>query len=1034
MKRINVLLAACLVIGMVNVLPVFSVFALKTNSYVTNSEIGKETHILIPESINSLSEIKVFADVPPKKDTAVFLSAQDDKKPIDVKELLVSHDSVYVTFKINLFKPIEDIKNDLFVSITIDADKNPATGMPKAHKSSYNMGGEDFMARYTRAYGDHKFVLDRWDNQSGDTIETGGLANAKADKNTIIFSVPRRSIGDPSVLDFKLVARTYQEADPDLSEDHVSYSFVSENEMKSLKFETVQVNKTQMLKVTLPAQSMIGIIRYHAVAEGKSFTISNYVSPNYSPTSPWIQLAKFPPKLFARMNIKSLIWRLDSEKIYFQIDFWDGLDGMGSYDKKIWMLIDSTSKGGGFANERFCTGKEDFIAEVATEYGNVVHNLYNAKEGIGGFRNYPLSNVEYSAPKGQVNFSISLKRLDNAKKMTVYVCAGGWKAPNEDWDTSGYFELALDAPAATQFTKVTDDPKEEDKIIDFTTIECGKDEGFLLFRIKFSNDLTTIGGDSQINIYMDTDLDRSTGIPATEKNSGGEDYCAIVYRTMGNFMGNVVKFDGTASHEAGLLEDIKFEKFLLTIKVPLEMIGNPKAIRFHIVCVNSLELGKEDLSEMDLSYSISGEMVVPSCNVELIISAAPGDNSVKLNWKQPSVAIAGYMVYRIDQDNSIRLLTEKQLPKEDTSFTDTTAINGKSYAYYVRVVCADGSLGPSSNKANAVPTEKIIPNPKVFINPQSIELGEIPSSLGRKVQVNFANMGPGVFTCKLSTSSEFININPKELVVGENEKKDVTIEINQDLPTSFYSIFIDVDSSLGKFKIPMSFSVSAGNHQFRYVIGLQAEPKPFAIRISWQPPLYKGEKVVRYSIIRKETYKGVAMKTEKVFSVEGTKYELLDEGLDMLSDYTYTVTPVFVTAKGIAQYVTARPVVPSVFILLKVGFKTAVVNEETIELDAAPFIFKGRTMVPLRFIGEKLYAKVSYDPATKTATFTRGNTVVIVKIGSPTANVDGKEVKFDPPATIKDGRTFVPVRFIADAFGAKTTWEPQTKQIGIVFP
>lgn len=464
------------------------------------------------------------------------------------------------------------------------------------------------------------------------------------------------------------------------------------------------------------------------------------------------------------------------------------------------------------------------------------------------------------------------------------------------------------------------------------------------------------------------------------------------------------------------------------------MIGNPKAIRFHIVCVNSLELGKEDLSEMDLSYSISGEMVVPSCNVELIISAAPGDNSVKLNWKQPSVAIAGYMVYRIDQDNSIRLLTEKQLPKEDTSFTDTTAINGKSYAYYVRVVCTDGSLGPSSNKANAVPTEKIIPNPKVFINPQSIELGEIPSSLGRKVQVNFANMGPGVFTCKLSTSSEFININPKELVVGENEKKDVTIEINQDLPTSFYSIFIDVDSSLGKFKIPMSFSVSAGNHQFRYVIGLQAEPKPFAIRISWQPPLYKGEKVVRYSIIRKETYKGVAMKTEKVFSVEGTKYELLDEGLDMLSDYTYTVTPVFVTAKGIAQYVTARPVVPSVFILLKVGFKTAVVNEETIELDAAPFIFNGRAMVPLRFIGEKLYAKVSYDPATKTATFTRGNTVVIVKIGSPTANVDGKEVKFDPPATIKDGRTFVPVRFIADAFGAKTTWEPQTKQIGIVFP
>lgn len=1034
MKRLNAALAVCMAANMFHFLPAHAIFALNTNSNVACSEVGKETSLIIPVKPVSLDEIKVYADETPKKDVAVFTSAEDKSKPVDVKELLVSHDSVYVSFKVTLFRPIEEIGSDLFVSITIDADKNPNTGMPKAHKSSYNMGGEDFMARYSRAYGQHKFVLDRWDEKSGDTLETGGLANGKAEKNTISFSVPRRSVGDPSSLDFKLVARTYQEANPDLSEDHISYSFVSANEAKNLKFESVQIKNNQMLKVTLPPQSMVGIARYHIAAGGQIHTVSNYVVPNFTPTNPWMQAAKLPPKMFARMNIKSVIWRLDADKIYFQIDFWDGLEGMGSYGKKMWMLIDSSTKNAGFANERFCTGKEDYIAEVATENGITVHNLYNAKEGIGGFRNNPLTNVEYSAPKGQINFSISMKRLDNPKKMTIFVCAGGWKAPNDDWDTSGYCELILDSESASQFTKVADDPKEDDKIIDFTTIECGKEEEALLFRIRFTNDLKTIGGDSQISIFMDTDLDQSTGLPKSEANQGGEDHCAIVYHTMGNFLGNVVKFNGSVPSEVGLLENITFDKNLLTIKIPLQLIGNPKAIRFRIFCVNSQELGKEDISDFNLTYSISGDIVVPNCRVELIISAVPGDGSVKISWKSPIVQISGFMVYRVDSDNTIRLLTEKPLPKEETSYTDATAENGRSYAYYVRVVCADGSLGSSSNKVSAVPSEKTKPNPRVFITPQSIELGEIPSSLLRKTQINFANMGPGTFTCKVAAKSEFIKITPGELTVEENEKKSVTVEITQDLPSSSYFVQIEVDSSIGKFIVPMSFSVAAGNISLRYVIGLQAEPRPFAVKISWQPPLYKGERVVRYSITRKEMYKGTIMKTEKVYSVEGTKYEFVDENLDMLSDYTYTVVPVFTTAKGIPQYVAARPLVPGVFILLKVGFKSAVVNEEAMELDAAPFVHKGRTMVPLRFIGEKLFAKVSYDADTKTATFARGNTVVVVKIGSATATVDGKEVKLEPPAMIKDGRTFVPVRFIADAFGAKTTWEPQTKQIGIVFP
>jgi hypothetical protein len=47
---------------------------------------------------------------------------------------------------------------------------------------------------------------------------------------------------------------------------------------------------------------------------------------------------------------------------------------------------------------------------------------------------------------------------------------------------------------------------------------------------------------------------------------------------------------------------------------------------------------------------------------------------------------------------------------------------------------------------------------------------------------------------------------------------------------------------------------------------------------------------------------------------------------------------------------------------------------------------------------------------------------ILFTIGQPTATVDGKEVALDAPPVIKEGRTMVPVRFIAEQMGAKVYW------------
>ncbi|MEI6432725.1 MAG: copper amine oxidase N-terminal domain-containing protein, partial [bacterium] len=51
-------------------------------------------------------------------------------------------------------------------------------------------------------------------------------------------------------------------------------------------------------------------------------------------------------------------------------------------------------------------------------------------------------------------------------------------------------------------------------------------------------------------------------------------------------------------------------------------------------------------------------------------------------------------------------------------------------------------------------------------------------------------------------------------------------------------------------------------------------------------------------------------------------------------------------------------------IIIKVGGKSATVNGQQVTMDKAAFIEKGRTIVPLSFVGQALDVNIKYDPAT----------------------------------------------------------------------
>ena len=87
-------------------------------------------------------------------------------------------------------------------------------------------------------------------------------------------------------------------------------------------------------------------------------------------------------------------------------------------------------------------------------------------------------------------------------------------------------------------------------------------------------------------------------------------------------------------------------------------------------------------------------------------------------------------------------------------------------------------------------------------------------------------------------------------------------------------------------------------------------------------------------------------------------------------------------------------------------------------MDVTPVIQNGRTMLPLRYVAEALQADVTWDAKTRTATFTKDGLTASIQIDSDEIVLsNGKTVKMDSkPLNIND-RILVSVTNVANVFG-----------------
>jgi N-acetylmuramoyl-L-alanine amidase len=110
---------------------------------------------------------------------------------------------------------------------------------------------------------------------------------------------------------------------------------------------------------------------------------------------------------------------------------------------------------------------------------------------------------------------------------------------------------------------------------------------------------------------------------------------------------------------------------------------------------------------------------------------------------------------------------------------------------------------------------------------------------------------------------------------------------------------------------------------------------------------------------------------------------------------------------------------------------TLEVNGKSIDMRVPPVIIQGRTLVPAREVFEALGATVTWDPTIQLVTVSSNEKIIQLLIDSNRVKVNRETVFLDVAPQILSGRTLIPLRFVGESLGATVGWHPEEMKISI---
>ncbi|AEY66943.1 copper amine oxidase N-terminal domain-containing protein [Clostridium sp. BNL1100] len=102
---------------------------------------------------------------------------------------------------------------------------------------------------------------------------------------------------------------------------------------------------------------------------------------------------------------------------------------------------------------------------------------------------------------------------------------------------------------------------------------------------------------------------------------------------------------------------------------------------------------------------------------------------------------------------------------------------------------------------------------------------------------------------------------------------------------------------------------------------------------------------------------------------------------------------------------------------------TNTVQTPSFDFEAKPIIIKKEPFIPIKPVLEALGWKITWDSKNKTVQALKGESTLVIKIGSNIATLNGTSVLQNNPPVVIKGISYVSSRFIAQEFGTKVRWD-----------
>ncbi len=125
-----------------------------------------------------------------------------------------------------------------------------------------------------------------------------------------------------------------------------------------------------------------------------------------------------------------------------------------------------------------------------------------------------------------------------------------------------------------------------------------------------------------------------------------------------------------------------------------------------------------------------------------------------------------------------------------------------------------------------------------------------------------------------------------------------------------------------------------------------------------------------------------------------------------------------------------------VVVSIRINDPQMTVNGVQEEIDpgrgTVPIIQNSRTLVPIRAIVEAFGGQAAWEESSRRVTLTMEEDVVCLTIDSTTAYCNNRAETLETAPVIINGRTLLPLRFVAESFNLGVGWDGSTQQVFVV--